>query len=69
MRNLRVDLRAHRSKLVPIIDGVDLSIPRGRRLALVGESGSGKSVTATATMGLLDAPLSTLHAKPVSEPL
>jgi len=26
MRNLRVDLRAHRSKPAPIIDGVDLSI-------------------------------------------
>jgi peptide/nickel transport system ATP-binding protein len=40
--------------LVQAVEGVTLSIERGRTLAIVGESGSGKSVTAQAVMGLLD---------------
>ncbi len=35
------------------VDGVDLSIKRGRTLGLVGESGSGKSTTGRALMRLL----------------
>ncbi|SBN63264.1 peptide/nickel transport system ATP-binding protein [Curtobacterium sp. 9128] len=37
---------------VPAVDGVDVSVPRGRTLALVGESGSGKSTTARLILGL-----------------
>ncbi|MBE2274827.1 MAG: ABC transporter ATP-binding protein [Rhodobacteraceae bacterium] len=38
---------------VPLLDGIGLSLERGRILGLVGESGSGKSLTAMAAMGLL----------------
>ncbi|MEH3131986.1 MAG: ABC transporter ATP-binding protein [Mycolicibacterium neoaurum] len=40
---------------LPVVRGVDLSIRRGRILAIVGESGSGKSVTARALVGLAGA--------------
>lgn len=37
---------------VAAVDGVDVTVPRGRTLALVGESGSGKSTTARLVLGL-----------------
>ncbi|NPD68950.1 ABC transporter ATP-binding protein [Lichenicola cladoniae] len=38
------------------LDGVNLTVPRGRTVALVGESGSGKSVTSMSIMRLLNRP-------------
>ncbi len=46
--------------LVRAVEGVSLSIERGRTLAIVGESGSGKSVTAQAIMGLIDRKIATV---------
>ena len=41
---------------VAAVDGVSLSIERGKTLGLVGESGCGKSVTAMSILGLVAAP-------------
>jgi ABC-type dipeptide/oligopeptide/nickel transport system ATPase component len=41
---------------VPIVDGVDFDLERGRVLALVGESGSGKSMTALSMLRLVPRP-------------
>ncbi|MFM8578081.1 MAG: ATP-binding cassette domain-containing protein, partial [Planctomycetaceae bacterium] len=41
---------------VPAVDGVSMSIERGRTLGLVGESGCGKSVTAMSVLGLVSPP-------------
>jgi oligopeptide/dipeptide ABC transporter ATP-binding protein len=41
---------------VPAVDGVSLSIERGKTLGLVGESGCGKSVTAMSILRLVAAP-------------
>ena len=38
------------------VDGVDLTLERGRTLGIVGESGCGKSVTALSIMGLVPRP-------------
>ena len=40
--------------IVNAVEGVSLSVVRGKTLAVVGESGSGKSVTALAIMGLIN---------------
>jgi oligopeptide/dipeptide ABC transporter ATP-binding protein len=53
------DLRTHfftREGVVRAVDGVDLSVERGKTLGIVGESGCGKSVTALSIMGLIPKP-------------
>jgi len=41
---------------LPAVDGVDLSVKRGKVLAVVGESGCGKSVTSFSVLRLIQAP-------------
>jgi peptide/nickel transport system ATP-binding protein len=53
------DLQTHfftREGVVRAVDGVSLSVDRGRTLGLVGESGCGKSVTALSIIGLIPRP-------------
>jgi len=40
----------------PAVDGVDLTVPRGRTLGIVGESGCGKSVLSLSVMRLVPRP-------------
>lgn len=41
---------------VPAVDGVDITVPRGKIVGVVGESGCGKSVTAMSIMHLVQHP-------------
>jgi peptide/nickel transport system ATP-binding protein len=52
IENLKVCMRRNRSNVVAL-NGISLSIHRGRTLGLVGESGSGKSMTALSVVRLL----------------
>lgn len=52
LKNLSVSIRHERSE-IPIVKGVDISIPKGQIIGLVGESGCGKSMTARSIMGIL----------------
>jgi peptide/nickel transport system ATP-binding protein len=52
IRDLTVQVRARRGR-ASIVNGVDLSVSRGKTLAIVGESGSGKSMTVLAAAGLV----------------
>ncbi len=50
------DLSVRRGS-VALVENTSLSVAKGETLCLVGESGCGKSLTCTAIMGLIDAPL------------
>jgi ABC-type dipeptide/oligopeptide/nickel transport system ATPase component len=52
IRDLHIDLRTSNG-VRPIVDGIDLTLERGRIHGLAGESGSGKTMTALAILGLL----------------
>ncbi len=54
VRNLRVEFGPPGRSTVAV-DGIDLVVGSGERVAIVGESGSGKSVSMLAMMGLVDA--------------
>jgi len=53
IEQLRVSFSGDDGRTTRAVDGVDLTLDRGRTLGLVGESGCGKSVTSLAVMGLL----------------
>jgi dipeptide transport system ATP-binding protein len=55
VEDLRVEFGSETAPLVAV-DGVDLALDAGEVVGCVGESGSGKSVTALATMGLVEFP-------------
>jgi peptide/nickel transport system ATP-binding protein len=55
VRDLHTRFASERGE-VRAVDGVDLSVGRGRTLGIVGESGCGKSVTALSVMGLVPQP-------------
>lgn len=53
------NLKTHffnKKKVVPAVDGIDLTINKGETVALVGESGCGKSMTSLSIMGLVPTP-------------
>ncbi len=52
IRNLRVNFSTE-DGIVRAVDGVDITVPRGRTLSLVGETGCGKSVTCHSILRLL----------------
>lgn len=52
IENLKTVISSKDGKLVPV-DGVDITIPKGKTVGIVGESGCGKSMTAMSVMGLL----------------
>ncbi|MGM0651717.1 MAG: ABC transporter ATP-binding protein [Bacillota bacterium] len=52
VNNLKIEFQTDRAKILAV-DGIDLTLDKGKTLGLVGESGCGKSVTALAIMGLL----------------
>ncbi|MEX0921987.1 MAG: ABC transporter ATP-binding protein [Rhodovibrionaceae bacterium] len=55
IRNLRTEFGSP-SNSFAAVDGVDLKISPGERLAIVGESGSGKTMTALSVLGLIPDP-------------
>ena len=53
IEDLRVAFHRPDGHALQAVDGIDLTVQRGRTLGIVGESGCGKSVTSLAVMGLL----------------
>ncbi len=55
IKNLKILFRAGEG-FVRAVEGVDITVGEGERVAIVGESGCGKSVTSLACMRLLNTP-------------
>ena len=55
IKNLKIVFRTEEG-FVRAVEGVDIVINEGERVAIVGESGCGKSVTSLSIMGLLTTP-------------
>jgi len=55
INNVHVDFFTDKGTF-PVVDGVDIVIPKGKSVGLVGESGCGKSMTAMSIMGLVQRP-------------
>ena len=55
IENLRTVFHTHQG-LIAAVDGVDLSVARGRTLGIVGESGCGKSMLSLSVMRLVPSP-------------
>ena len=55
IRDLKVAFQV-KGKLAYALDGINIDIPKGKRVGIVGESGCGKSMTAMSIMGLIKNP-------------
>lgn len=55
IKNLNVEFKSD-NYIVKAVNGVNLSIEKGKALGLVGETGAGKTTTALAVMGLIQSP-------------
>jgi len=61
-----LDLHTHfftSEGVVKAVNGVDLTIRRGKTLAVVGESGCGKSITARSILQIVDRPGKIVHGR------
>ncbi len=61
IKNLKILFRSEEG-FVRAVEGVDISIGEGEKVAIVGESGCGKSVTAHSCMKLLNTPPAYIQA-------
>lgn len=56
VRNLQTEFKSRDGDALRAVDGVSLSVRKGKILGLVGESGSGKSVTGYSILRLVEEP-------------
>lgn len=60
VENFSLHLRGSDRRILPVLENVSISLPRGKCLGIAGESGSGKSVFAMSIAGLF--PSASVHA-------